>query len=312
MDEYNALQTEQPDSKTTTIDSGNTLDILTRINRDDRTIFDAVNAALPRIAEAVDAVYKRLASGGRLIYAGAGSSGLLGALDAFECPPTFGFPQDRILSFTAGIDTQKTYSAIEAAEDDFAEGKSLAAKHSFGKNDVVIGISASGSSQYVIGIFSGANEHGTLRVGLVNNPETAFHKHCDICIAVLTGAEVILGSTRMRAGTAQKIVLTMISTAVMIKLGLVYHNLMVGISPRNQKMRDRAERIISLACGISKEEASLWLAKADGNTRIAIVMRKTGAGIEEARTLLSNSSGNLSKALKEDTPIPREPISRGN
>ncbi len=299
MDEYNLLQTEQQNLETTDIDQKSTLEMLELLNKQDSIAVESVKKVLPEIAYAVDRIYEKLQKGGRMIYVGAGSSGLLASLDAFECVPTFGIPEGMVLSFNAGIDTEKSYKTVESAEDDFKEGYDLAEKISCTERDVVVGISASGSSEYVLGALTAAKEKGACTIGIVNNPRTKLSKACQVCIEALTGPEALMGSTRMKAGTAQKLILNMLSTASMINLGMVYQNLMVGVSPRNKKMEDRGIRIVALACGIPKEEAKEIFFYADGNVKLSILMKKTGLSKVEASELLKKSGGNLRKALGE-------------
>jgi N-acetylmuramic acid 6-phosphate etherase len=286
-----------------------TRELLALINREDRLVPSAVARELPAIARAVDLIVKSIQNGGRVIYAGAGTSGRLAALDAAECPPTFGVSPDLVQAVIAGGIGSLTRAA-EDVEDSEAEGaKDLAAKD-IGARDVVIGVSASGSTPYVIGALRFARRRGAKTVLLTSNRGSTARRLAKIVIAPDTGAEVISGSTRMKAGTAQKLILNMLSTAAMIRLGRVYNNWMVDLAMSNEKLRDRGLRILEEATGASSAEAKRALTQA-GNLRVALVMLKTGKSVAEARRWINESRGNFSEVLRAaDSSGPRSDLKR--
>jgi N-acetylmuramic acid 6-phosphate etherase len=266
------------------------------MNREDRLVPLAVAKELAPIARAVDVVAKSIEQGGRLIYVGAGTSGRLAALDAAECPPTFGVPAGLVQAIVAGGSRALTRAA-EGVEDSSARGaRDLAAKR-IGPRDVVVGVSASGSTPYVAGALRFARKHGAKTVLLTSNPHSPARHIAQIIIAPQTGPEVIAGSTRMKAGTAQKLILNMLSTAAMIRLGRVYNNWMVDLTMTNEKLRSRGRRILEEATGASATEAKRALAQS-GSVRVALMMLKTGASARDARQRLQAAGGNLSQALE--------------
>ncbi len=262
--------TERANPRTGGIDQLPTADILRLMNDEDATVPAAVRATIPQIARAVDALAERLARGGRLLLFGAGTSGRLAALDAAEWPPTFGTPPDLARAFIAGGPSALT-RAVEGAEDDADLGRRDAEGAGAGPDDLALGVSASGGAPYVLGTVMAARERGALTVGLACRDGSPLEAAVAIMIAPLVGPEVIAGSSRLKAGTAQKLVLNMLSTATMIRLGKVYRNLMIDVQPTNAKLRDRARRIVQEAAGVNPEEAAAALAEA-GNVRTAIVM----------------------------------------
>lgn len=291
------LTTEQVNPRTADIDRKSTEDLLALINNEDKTVPEAVGKVIPAIAQAVDGIVERMKRGGRLFYVGAGTSGRLGILDASECPPTYGTDPDLVQGIIAGGEGA-IFRAVEGAEDDEELGRSVIREKSVTKLDTVVGIAASGRTPFVIGAVKAAREAEALTVCLANNPEALLKQYTDISITPEVGPEVIMGSTRMKAGTSQKLILNMISTSVMIKLGKVYGNLMVDLRPNNEKLMIRAARIISLATGLSREEAQEYLLKADKNPKTAIVMAKTGYTREQAKALLDQAEGYVSRALE--------------
>ncbi len=290
------LLTEQRNPASEGIDARPTGEILAIINAEDRKVAEAVAGEIPRIAEAVDLIVERIRAGGRLFYIGAGTSGRLGVLDAAECPPTFQVPPDLVQGIIAGGEAALA-RATEASEDDPESGARDLKRRGFTGGDVLVGIAASGRTPYVLGAVAAAREKGAATIGLSSNPDSELARAVDIAITPLTGPEIIAGSTRMKAGTAAKLVLNMISTAVMIRLGHVYGNLMVNVRPVNTKLAERARRIIAEAGGVSRDEAGRLLEAAGGDVKSAILMARLGATLEEARRRLEQAGGRLSVAL---------------
>lgn len=297
QDYWSSLITEGINPNTVHIDTCATVDIVRCINEEDQKVALAVQAELPHIAQAVDLIYQRLQRGGRLFYVGAGTSGRLGVLDASECPPTYGTDPQMVQGIIAGGDTALR-QAIEGAEDDEQAGKILIDTYNMTDCDVLVGITASGSARYVLGAAQEARIHGMAVIALVNNSDSMLGKISDICIAPIVGPEAIVGSTRMKAGTATKMVLNMITTAVMIKLGKVYGNLMVDLRATNDKLTDRATRIICKATGTNYATAKYYLEQANGEVKTAILMVKTGLDAVQSRYMLEQSQGILRKAIE--------------
>jgi len=291
------LPTEKPLAAARNLDSMTTMEALALMNAADAEISAAVARELPRIARAVDAIAEALHKGGHLAYLGSGTSGRLGVLDASECPPTFGVPPDLVHGIIAGGDRALTRSS-EASEDDPAAGAADLIASGFAKNDVLAGITASGRTPYVLGAIAKAREIGAVTVGISCTPDSELSRVVDYPIEVVTGPEVIAGSTRLRAGTATKMVLNMLSTATMIRLGHVYGNLMVNVQPSNRKLEDRARRIIAEAAGVSYERASELLEAAGRSVRTAIVMEKKKISRAEAEKRLAAARGRIAEALK--------------
>ncbi|MBX3065008.1 MAG: N-acetylmuramic acid 6-phosphate etherase [Anaerolineae bacterium] len=289
-------QTEAQNPSTAQIDSLPTLDVLRLIHEQDEAAVRAVQQALPAIARAVDMIAKQLAQGGRLFYVGAGTSGRLGVLDAVECAPTFSVDAELVQGVLAGGLTAFT-NAAEGIEDDAGAGKRDLQERGLTSTDVVVGIAASGRTPYVLGAFQYADEVGAQTVGIANNEPSAVLDAARFPIPLLTGAEAITGSTRMKAGTAQKMTLNMISTAVMIQLGKVYGNLMVDVKASNAKLRDRAARIVGQAASIDAELANQLLQSADFEVKTAIVMGKLKVSATEARQRLEAAKGFLRQVI---------------
>jgi N-acetylmuramic acid 6-phosphate etherase len=292
------LLTEQVNPASNRIDTLPTADVLRIINEEDAKVAPAVQAEIGNVARAVDAIVERIRIGGRLFYIGAGTSGRLGILDAAECSPTFNVPDDLVQGIMAGGEAAVAH-ATEASEDDPALGERDLLAHGFTGQDTLVGIAASGRTPYVLGAVAAARTLGALTVGISCSPNSELARTVEIAITPLPGPEVIAGSTRMRAGTATKLVLNMISTAVMIRLGYVYGNLMVNVQPKNHKLRDRAERILERAAGIPREQASMLLRSAGDSVRTAIVMSKRGVDRGEAERLLAAAGNRVSAALGE-------------
>jgi anhydro-N-acetylmuramic acid kinase len=298
---YQALNhptlTEARNPATENIDTLPTLDMLRLINAQDARVAQAIADELPHIAEAIDRIAERMRSGGRLVYVGAGTSGRLGVLDASECPPTFSTPPEWVVGVIAGGERALTHSA-EGAEDDAEAGARDVAALNVGKRDSVVGIAASGRTPYVLGGMTEARKRGAFVVGLACNRPSPMQDLADVNIAPLTGPEVITGSTRLKAGSAQKMVLNMLSTGVMIRLGKTFGNLMVNVQPTNAKLQARARRIVEHACGLTPDEAAAAL-EACGSVQVAIVSTLARVTPDEARQRLNAAGGIVRKALRE-------------
>ena len=290
------LVTEARNPNTTTIDCQSSLGIVELINQEDHKVATAVTAILPDIARAVDYIVAALQSGGRLFYLGAGTSGRLGILDASECPPTYGTDPDLVIGLIAG-GPQAICRAVEGAEDSDTLAVEDLRSRGLKQSDIVVGIAASGRTPYVIGGLHYAKEMGCRTVSLNCTPDSEMSKIADLSLTVVTGPEVIMGSTRMKAGTAQKMVLNMLTTATMISLGKVYSNLMVDVQATNFKLKERAKLIVALATGVSQDQATVTLAVANGSAKLAIIMLLTGVSADEAAQLLQQANGFVSYAL---------------
>jgi N-acetylmuramic acid 6-phosphate etherase len=291
------LLTEQRNPASERIDALSTADMLRVINAEDAKIAAAVEREIPRIAAAVDGIVARLAQGGRLFYIGAGTSGRLGVLDASECPPTFNVSPELVQGMIAGGEAALS-RATEASEDDPGLGARDLLARGFSGKDVLAGIAASGRTPYVLGAVAQARELGALTIGISCTPDSLLSQAVEIPIEPLVGPEVITGSTRMKAGTATKLVLNMLTTGAMIRLGHVYGNLMVNVQPKNEKLRERARRIVAAATGADAAAAAEWLEKAGGTVKVAIVMARLGAGREEAERRLQAAGGRVSEVLR--------------
>lgn len=290
------LGTEKRNETTWNIDLCTTMEMVSLMNEQDMEVPKAVRTQLPQIAQAVDVITAALRSGGRMLYFGAGTSGRLGVLDASECPPTFSTPPDLVQGFIAGGD-KALRCPVEGCEDSSDQGVTDVDKAGVTGQDVVVGITASGSAPYVLAVIREARARGAATIGVVTNPNTRLEKICDICIAPQVGPEVITGSTRLKSGTAQKLVLNMLTTCSMIKLGKVYGNLMVDLNPSNNKLVNRAQRIICEVTGVCEEKAAEALAQAGNSTKLAIMMLESNLGPDEARVLLEANGGVLRQAL---------------
>src|ERR1022692_991820 len=290
------LLTEQTNPASASIDTLSTENVLRIMNAEDRQVAEAVEREIPAIARAVDAIVAAIERGGRLFYLGAGTSGRLGVLDASECPPTFNVPPEMVQGIIAGGEAALS-QATETTEDDPAIGARDLEVRGFNGGDVLVGIAASGRTPYVLGAVEMARRLGAVTVGISCTPDSELARAVEIAITPLVGPEVVAGSTRMKAGTAQKLVLNMLSTGAFVRLGYVYGNLMVNVQPKNQKLRDRARRIVAQAAGVPVERAGEWLEQAGGSVRVAIVMAKGGVTREEAERRLAAAKGRVSKAL---------------
>jgi N-acetylmuramic acid 6-phosphate etherase len=290
------LPTEARNPASEHIDQLPTLAMLRIINEEDAKVPAAVAAELPHIANAVDAIADRFERGGRLFYIGAGTSGRLGVLDASECPPTFSVPQELFQGIIAGGDSALRDSS-EASEDSPEQGAADLVARAFTQHDALIGIAASGRTPYVLGALSHARKLGALTIALACAPDSPMAAIADIAIAPVTGAEILTGSTRLKAGTATKLVLNMISTGVMIRAGAVYGNLMVNVQTTNAKLIDRAQRIISAATGVNQPAAAKLLAEA-GTVKTAIVMQMLSLDRAAAEARIKAAKGSLTVALR--------------
>lgn len=291
------LTTESRNEDTLNIDKVSTLDMVKIINNEDKKVAAAVEAELPKIAEAIDEIVKGMHKGGRLIYIGAGTSGRLGILDASECPPTYGVSEDLVQGVIAG-GKEAIFRAKEGAED----SKELAVEdlknRNLNKNDVVVGLAASGRTPYVIGALEYANEIGAVTVSITCNKDSEVSKVAKISIAPVVGAEVVTGSTRLKSGTAQKLVLNMLSTGAMIKLGKVYGNLMVDVRATNEKLVERAKKIVCEATGVEREKAENILKETDFDVKLSIFMILSELNKDEAKKILDANKGYIAEALK--------------
>lgn len=286
------MLTEQQNPNTHQLDKMDTSSILRLMNDEDKTVAFAVEKAIPQIAMAVDAIRNRLADGGRLLYIGAGTSGRLGVLDAVECVPTFGTSPDLVKGIIAGGDGAFV-QAVEGAEDDTEQGKFDLINLALTAKDAVVGVAASGRTPYTLGAIEYAKSIGAITVGVSCNDPAPLLDAVDIAIGVVVGAEVLTGSTRLKAGTAQKLVLNMISTATFVQLGKVYGNLMVDVQITNEKLELRAQRIVQEITGVDNNTAVSLLKQAKNNAKVAIVMHLQDVDCEQATSLLTQSNGNL-------------------
>lgn len=290
------LLTEQRNEASSSIDQLSTAEMLLVINREDAAVAAAVAEEVPHIAQAVDAVVAAMRNGGRLFYIGAGTSGRLGVLDASECPPTFNVPVDWVQGIIAG--GEKALSrATEASEDDPALGAADLMARGFHKGDVLAGIAASGRTPYVLGAIQKANQMGNVTIGISCVPGSQLACAAQIAITPASGPEVIAGSTRLKAGTATKLVLNMLTTGTFIRMGYVYGNLMVNVEPKNEKLRDRALRIITAAGGVTAARAELLLQQAGDSVQTALVMQLAHVDKAAAERRISAAKGNIREAI---------------
>ena len=290
------MDTEKRNERTMHIDEMSTSEIVALINSEDHRCAEAVKAALPEIAQAVDIIYGKLHNGGRLIYCGAGTSGRLGILDASECPPTYGVDSSMVMGLIAG-GPGAIINAVEGAEDDAALGVNDLRSIEFGAGDVLVGIAASGRTPYVIGAMDYAHEIGAPVIALVCCSGSEMSKHADVTIAAVPGPEVVTGSSRMKSGTCQKMVLNILSTSTMIKLGKVYGNLMVDVRATNEKLRKRALSIVRSATGTDEGEAQVALDACGHSCKTAIVMILAGMTADEAAKALKEADGRVAGVL---------------
>lgn len=299
------LVSEGRNPDTMDIDLLSSLEIVERINQQDKLVPLAVEKELPHIAAAVDKITAAFKQGGRLIYMGAGTSGRLGVLDASECPPTFGVSDQMVIGLIAG-GRDAMFKAREGAEDSATLGVDDLKTVGFNQRDVVVGIAASGRTPYVIGALEYANDLGAVTVALSCNPDSPIAALAQIAISPVVGPEALTGSTRLKSGTAQKLVLNMLTTASMIRLGKSYQNLMVDVKATNKKLVARAVRIVMQATDCERDVAEALLAESGNNAKVAILMYLTGVNAEQAKARLSDSDGFLRRAMddEDDTQSP--------
>lgn len=292
------LVSEGRNPDTMDIDLLSSQEIVERLNQQDKQVPLAVEAVLPQIAQAVDKITAAFKQGGRLIYLGAGTSGRLGVLDASECPPTFGVSDQMVIGLIAG-GKEAMFTAQEGAEDNATLGTHDLQQIDFSSKDVLVGIAASGRTPYVIGALEYANDLGATTIALSCNPDSPIAEIAQIAISPVVGPEALTGSTRLKSGTAQKLVLNMLTTASMIRLGKSYQNLMVDVRATNRKLIARAVRIVMQATDCQREEAEALLKESHNNAKLAILMHLTGMNYEQAKAKLSQSDGFLRRAMEE-------------
>lgn len=296
MVELKKLDTEQRNERSMHIDELSTIDMLTVINEEDHRVAEAVKKVLPEVAKAVDLIYEKVHSGGRLIYCGAGTSGRLGVLDAVECPPTYGVDHGLVVGLIAGGE-RAFVKAVEGAEDKPELGEADLREIGFSDKDALVGIAASGRTPYVIGAMDYARSVGAPVMCVVCCRDSELSRHADVCIAPIPGPEVVTGSSRMKSGTAQKLVLNMISTGVMIKMGKVYGNLMVDVKCSNEKLYRRAVSIVCTAAEVDEATAQKALEECGFSCKTAIVMLLLGVGAQEAKETLEKADGRIAWAI---------------
>lgn len=294
--DLNKMMTETRNPDTMTLDQMSALELVTVMNREDHKVPEAIALALPQIASTVEVVEQAFRKGGRLFYLGAGTSGRLGVLDASECPPTFGVDPGMVVGLIAGGERALRFP-IEGAEDDRSLGKQDLMDHNLVPLDVVIGIAASGRTPYVLGALDYAHSIGCKTAAIACNLHSAIGQAADIAIEVSVGPEVLTGSTRLKAGSAQKMILNMITTGAMVRTGKAYQNLMVDVVQSNEKLRTRAENIVMAATDVSREQARRTIDEANGKVKLAITMILTGKDAASAQALLDQSGGSVHNAL---------------
>ncbi|MET1051660.1 MAG: N-acetylmuramic acid 6-phosphate etherase [Mycetocola sp.] len=293
----NALSTEQVDDRYADLDLLSTRELVSAMNAEDAKVATAVATAGDAVAAAVDGIVDRLSQGGRLVYVGAGTPGRLGVLDASEAPPTFGIEPGVIIGVIAG-GRDALLTAVEGAEDDEAAGRADLAALSISAHDAVVLISASGRTPYVLAAAQEARRRGAFTASIACNAPSDLGKEVDVAIDVVVGPEILTGSTRLKSGTAQKLVLNMLSTIAMIRLGKTYGNLMVDLQASNEKLRARSERTVMLATGVDAATATATLADVDGSVKAAILVHLGGVDPADAHRLLAESDGYLRRAVQ--------------
>ena len=297
-EELSSLVTEASDPRYAQVDAMSVAELAAAMNQADATVPGAVRAALPQIVAAIEATAAAMAQGGRLIYVGAGTAGRMGVLDASECPPTFSTPPDQVFALIAG-GPGAIVTPVEGAEDDAAAGAAAIDAAGVGPNDCVVGVASSGRTPYVLGAVRRARARGALTVGFACNVGTKLARAAAYPVEVEVGPEVIAGSTRLKAGTAQKLVLNMFSTIVMVRLGKTYGSLMVDVRATNHKLRERAIRIVQAIAGVEREPALGALEAVGYDVKVAVLMLARGCTAEAARTRLEAAAGRLRVALEE-------------
>jgi len=301
FDELMELLTEAADPAFRDLDTRDTVSILETMNREDAKVPAAIASEIPHIARAVELAAEALAAGGRLIYAGAGTSGRLGVLDAAECPPTFGTRPEQVVGLIAG-GPRALIQAVEGAEDQAADGVSAIDSLKVGVNDVVVGLAASRRTPFTLAAIERARERGARTVYITTNPRSERLPSVDVAICPVVGPEIVAGSTRLKSGTAQKLVLNMISTATMIRLGKLYENLMVDLRATSEKLRERSKRVVMATTGVDYESADRALAAAGGHVKRAIVMVRAKVDAAEADRRLERAGGFVRRALEMEEP----------
>jgi N-acetylmuramic acid 6-phosphate etherase len=289
--------TEQANPRSENLSSLSTAEIVQLMNDEDSTVADAVRRVLPSIAMAIEAIVQRLKSGGRLFYIGTGTSGRLGVLDSSECSPTFGVPPELVQGVIAG-GYDACYRAVEASEDDAHASETDLRERSFGSGDALVGIAASGKTPYTVGAITYARQLGAFTVGLTCVPNSPITHAAEVSIVPVVGPEIVTGSSRLKAGTAQKMVLNMISTATMVRLGYVSGNRMSNLQAKNSKLRDRALRILMQETGLDSDRAASLFQESENNLSVALVMAKANASRDKAAEALSATKGNVGDAVK--------------
>lgn len=291
------MTTETRNPNTMELDVMSPLEVVTAMNREDAKVPEAIKPVLPQIAQVVEWAIQAVEAGGRVFYMGAGTSGRLGVLDAAECPPTFGVSDDVIIGLIAGGD-KAFLKAVEGAEDSRELGREDLESRNLSKNDLVIGIAASGRTPYVLGALDYAKKVGCHTAAISCNAGCAIGQAAEVAVEAVVGPEVLTGSTRLKAGTAQKLILNMISTATMVGVGKAYQNLMVDVMQTNEKLFRRAEKIVTEATGVSQEEARKNIDLAGGSAKTAITMILAGCGAEEAKARLEKARGHVREAIR--------------
>jgi N-acetylmuramic acid 6-phosphate etherase len=304
MSDLGRLTTETPNPASERLDELSPLEIVLLMNAEDAKVAAAVASEAKHIAQAIELIADRLAQGGRLIYVGAGTSGRLGVLDATECPPTFNTPPEMVVGVIAG-GPQAMFQSVEGAEDIGPAAVEDLWQLKLSEKDVVVGIATSGRTPYVLAALRFARQVGAYTIGITCNEGAELAKDCDLVIAPIVGPEVLAGSTRLKAGTATKMVLNMLSTGAMVRLGKTYGNLMVDLRATNSKLMDRARRIVATLTGLSRDEAERLLERCNGEVKTAIVVHQLGLTPEEARQRLASCGGRLRQALQSGSHLPR-------
>lgn len=303
FEELHGLSTERANAATAQIDCQSAVEIARSMNTEDATVAGAVGTQIEQIGAAIDGIVARMEQGGRLIYIGAGTSGRLGVLDASECPPTFSTDPALVVGWLAG-GTRALTHATERLEDDAQAGADAVAELKIGPLDAVVGLTASGRTPYVLGAVDAARARGALTIGVACNAPSRLADRVEVMIAPVTGPEVIAGSTRLKAGTAQKMILNMLSTGTMIKLGKTFGNLMVDVKASNAKLRERAIRIVQEATELPHDDAAEALDAANGETKTAIVAVLAGVSADDARMMIGTANGSVRAALGPIAPCP--------
>ncbi len=298
FEELSRLVTERRNPRSRRLDRLATPDVLRLMNSEDRRVPIAVGREIPRIAKAVDLIVERFERGGRLFYVGAGTSGRLGVLDAAECPPTFGTPRTMVQGIIAG-GRRALVRSVEGAEDDPGAAAAALKKRRVGEKDIVVGIMASRRTPYALGAIAYGRKVGAATIAVTANPGARSSIDCDVVIAPRVGPEVLTGSTRLKSGTAQKLVLNMLTTASMVRMGKVYENLMVDLRTASRKLEERTKRVLMHATGARYEETDDWLRRAGGSLKVAIVMKRAGVTRRQAERRLEEAHGWVRQAIRK-------------